>query len=72
MKPNTVKSRTTSPPSPMTPATSCAPPLPRPAPWTGKKVRDALASVKEFQGVTGQMKFQGTGDPVKSAVIHPD
>ena len=34
-----------------------------------KKVRDALASVKEFHGVTGQMKFQGTGDPVKSAVI---
>ena len=34
-----------------------------------KKVRDALASIKEFQGVTGQMKFQGTGDPVKSAVI---
>jgi ABC-type branched-subunit amino acid transport system substrate-binding protein len=34
-----------------------------------KKVRDALASVKEFQGVTGQMKFQGTGDPIKSAVI---
>ena len=34
-----------------------------------KKVRDALASVQEFHGVTGQMKFQGTGDPVKSAVI---
>jgi branched-chain amino acid transport system substrate-binding protein len=34
-----------------------------------QKVRDALASIKEFQGVTGQMKFQGTGDPIKSAVI---
>jgi branched-chain amino acid transport system substrate-binding protein len=34
-----------------------------------KKVRDAMASVKEFQGVTGHMKFQGTCDPVKSAVI---
>jgi branched-chain amino acid transport system substrate-binding protein len=34
-----------------------------------KKVRDALSSVKEFQGVTGHMKFQGTCDPVKSAVI---
>jgi branched-chain amino acid transport system substrate-binding protein len=34
-----------------------------------KKVRDALASVKDFHGVTGLMKFQGTGDPVKSAVI---
>lgn len=34
-----------------------------------KKVREALASVKEFEGVTGKMKFSGTGDPVKSAVI---
>ena len=34
-----------------------------------KKVRDALASVQEFQGVTGRMKFQGTCDPIKSAVI---
>jgi branched-chain amino acid transport system substrate-binding protein len=34
-----------------------------------QKVRDAMAAVKEFAGVTGQMKFQGTGDPVKSAVI---
>jgi branched-chain amino acid transport system substrate-binding protein len=34
-----------------------------------QKVRDALASVKEFDGVTGKMKFQGTGDPIKSAVI---
>jgi branched-chain amino acid transport system substrate-binding protein len=34
-----------------------------------QKVRDALASVKEFDGVTGKMQFQGTGDPVKSAVI---
>ena len=34
-----------------------------------QKVRDALASIKEYQGVTGQMKFQGTGDPIKSAVI---
>lgn len=32
-------------------------------------VRDALASIKEFKGVTGQMQFKGTGDPVKSAVI---
>ena len=32
-------------------------------------MRDALASVQEFHGVTGQMKFQGTGDPIKSAVI---
>jgi branched-chain amino acid transport system substrate-binding protein len=34
-----------------------------------QKVRDALASIKEFKGVTGDMKFQGTGDPIKSAVI---
>ncbi len=33
------------------------------------KVRDALAGVQEFDGVTGSMKFQGTGDPIKSAVI---
>jgi branched-chain amino acid transport system substrate-binding protein len=34
-----------------------------------EKVRDALAAIKEYKGVTGEMKFQGTGDPVKSAVI---
>jgi branched-chain amino acid transport system substrate-binding protein len=34
-----------------------------------KKVRDALAAVKEFEGVTGKMQFLGTGDPIKSAVI---
>jgi len=34
-----------------------------------QKVRDALAKIQEFQGVTGQMKFQGGGDPIKSAVI---
>ena len=34
-----------------------------------QKVRDALASVQEFDGVTGNMKFHGTGDPIKSAVI---
>jgi len=33
------------------------------------KVRDALAQVKEFEGVTGKMTFQGGGDPIKSAVI---
>jgi branched-chain amino acid transport system substrate-binding protein len=33
------------------------------------KVRDVLAEEKEFDGVTGSMKFQGTGDPIKSAVI---
>ncbi len=34
-----------------------------------QKVRDALAQVTEFEGVTGSMKFHGTGDPIKSAVI---
>jgi len=34
-----------------------------------QKVRDALAGVQEFEGVTGTMKFRGTGDPIKSAVI---
>lgn len=34
-----------------------------------QKVRDALANITEFEGVTGKMKFKGTGDPIKSAVI---
>jgi branched-chain amino acid transport system substrate-binding protein len=34
-----------------------------------KKVRDALASIQHFHGVTGEMKFEGSGDPIKSAVI---
>jgi branched-chain amino acid transport system substrate-binding protein len=34
-----------------------------------KKVREALASIHEFAGVTGKMKFTGSGDPAKSAVI---
>ena len=32
-------------------------------------LRDALASIKEYKGVTGQLQFKDTGDPVKSAVI---
>jgi len=34
-----------------------------------RKVRDALATITEFEGVTGRMQFKGTGDPIKSAVI---
>jgi branched-chain amino acid transport system substrate-binding protein len=34
-----------------------------------QKVRDALASIQEFEMVTGKMKFTGSGDPTKSAVI---
>lgn len=32
-------------------------------------VRDALASIKQYDGVTGTMQFKGTGDPIKSAVV---
>lgn len=32
-------------------------------------VRDALASITAYEGVTGNMQFKGTGDPVKSAVV---
>lgn len=34
-----------------------------------KCVRDALASIKEFDGITGQMTFTEEGDPIKCAVI---
>jgi branched-chain amino acid transport system substrate-binding protein len=34
-----------------------------------KIVRDALAGIKEFAGITGTMKFAGTGDPNKCAVV---
>ena len=34
-----------------------------------KIVRDALANIKEFAGITGTMKFAGTGDPNKCAVV---
>jgi len=34
-----------------------------------EKVRDALANLKTFKGITGDMTFSGTGDPSKCAVI---
>ncbi|WP_417908871.1 ABC transporter substrate-binding protein [Candidatus Electronema sp. PJ] len=34
-----------------------------------KAVRDALAQIKGFDGITGKMTFSGTGDPKKCAVI---
>ena len=34
-----------------------------------KKVRDALATIQKFEGVTGEMNFENFCDPVKSAVI---
>jgi branched-chain amino acid transport system substrate-binding protein len=34
-----------------------------------KAIRDNLASVKEFKGITGNMRFDEQGDPIKCAVI---
>jgi branched-chain amino acid transport system substrate-binding protein len=34
-----------------------------------RQVRDALAAIQEFEGVTGSMKFKQSCDPIKSAVI---
>jgi branched-chain amino acid transport system substrate-binding protein len=34
-----------------------------------ESVRNALASVDSYTGVTGTMRFQGTGDPVRSIVM---
>ena len=34
-----------------------------------KAVRDALASIKGFNGITGAMTFTEDGDPIKCAVI---
>jgi branched-chain amino acid transport system substrate-binding protein len=32
-------------------------------------VRDALAKIKDFDGITGKMTFTEEGDPIKCAVI---
>jgi branched-chain amino acid transport system substrate-binding protein len=32
-------------------------------------VRDAMANIKNFQGITGEMTFTEEGDPIKCAVI---
>ncbi len=34
-----------------------------------KAIRDAMASIKEFPGITGTMKFNDQGDPIKCAVV---
>lgn len=34
-----------------------------------KSVRDALAKIKEFDGITGKMTFTEDGDPIKCAVV---
>jgi branched-chain amino acid transport system substrate-binding protein len=34
-----------------------------------KSVRDAMAEIKEYEGITGKMTFTEEGDPIKCAVI---
>jgi len=34
-----------------------------------KAVRDAMASIKDFEGITGKMTFTEDGDPIKCAII---
>ncbi len=34
-----------------------------------KCIRDGLANISEYQGITGKMKFNKEGDPIKCAVI---
>lgn len=33
------------------------------------KLRDQIAAIKKFEGVTGTLSYQGTGDPVKCTVL---
>ncbi|BAS28546.1 ABC transporter substrate-binding protein [Limnochorda pilosa] len=37
--------------------------------WEREAIRQALAQISQFTGVTGTMSFHGTGDPEKSAVV---
>ncbi|MFQ5616697.1 MAG: ABC transporter substrate-binding protein [Anaerolineales bacterium] len=34
-----------------------------------ESIREGLANIKHYEGVTGSMEFHGTGDPLRSAVI---
>jgi len=34
-----------------------------------KLIRNAIANIKEFDGITGKMKFDEQGDPIKCAVV---
>jgi branched-chain amino acid transport system substrate-binding protein len=34
-----------------------------------KAIRDAMAAIPEFPGITGNMKFNEEGDPIKCAVV---
>ena len=43
--------------------------LPRNIKKARKAVRDAMAKVKNFKGITGKMTFTEDGDPIKCAVI---
>ncbi|OPX40943.1 MAG: branched-chain amino acid ABC transporter substrate-binding protein [Desulfobacteraceae bacterium 4484_190.3] len=43
--------------------------LPRNIKKARKAVRDAMAKIKNFEGITGQMTFTEDGDPIKCAVI---
>jgi branched-chain amino acid transport system substrate-binding protein len=36
---------------------------------TPESIRNGLATMSQYEGVTGMMEYKGTGDPVKSAVI---
>jgi branched-chain amino acid transport system substrate-binding protein len=36
---------------------------------TPKAIRDAIAATKGFAGVTGDITYNGSGDPVKGAVV---
>ena len=34
-----------------------------------KKIKDAIANTRSFEGVTGTINFNDYGDPIKSAVF---
>jgi branched-chain amino acid transport system substrate-binding protein len=34
-----------------------------------ESIRNGLATISQYEGVTGMMEYKGTGDPIKSAVI---
>jgi branched-chain amino acid transport system substrate-binding protein len=34
-----------------------------------KRIRDAIADTQSFKGVTGAIRFNENGDPIKSAVL---
>ena len=34
-----------------------------------KLIRDNIANIKNFKGITGDMRFDAQGDPIKCAVV---